>query len=443
MQKPQAISFFDIEHQSDSKDLNPAEILSEQIYSVSDAVALINDILAPLTLTIEGEVSGFKIAQGKFVFFDVKDQSAVLNCFMMMWELPFKLEDGMSIRLQGSARIRAASGRFSLTVKSLELLGEGALQKAFLELQRKLDGEGLFDPKWKKPLPVFPKTIGLVTSKSGDALQDMLRIMRNRAGGLSIHLAHAAVQGQLAVAEISSAIQFFNQHHPVDVIIVARGGGSLEDLQAFNSEPVVRSIFASKIPIVTGVGHEPDVTLVDLVADVRAATPTNAAEIVTPNFDQLELELQQYAKHLVRGTANTVLGYRHSTDQMLHRLHKALTQPKLQTDTLKERLLFQLKQQERMFWQKKALLSQMTQRLESLPRRLLESADTALALAESRLTSLNPDAVLARGYSIATRSNGSILTAVSQTNVGEEVNIRLSDGTIGATVVTTHPLPRQ
>lgn len=331
---------------------------------------------------------------------------------MTVYQLPFALEDGMQIKLVGQPRIYPKSGKFSLTVKSLELVGEGALQKAFDDLKKKLEAEGLFDNKWKKPLPFFPKAIGLVTSKTGDALQDILRIMRNRAGGLKILLAPVAVQGQSAVSEVTNAISYFNSHQPVDLIIVARGGGSLEDLQAFNSEPVARAIFASKIPIVTGVGHEPDTTLADLVADVRAATPTNAAEIAVPDFEQLGFELDQSQKHLAHAVNNLVTLKKHNLDLVLHRMRSSLSTPIRQTDLLKSRLLNQLKAHINKVWQQKV-------GLESLG---------------SELVGLNPEKILERGYSIASDADGNIIKSAKQVKIGQKISNRFHDGKVESEV---------
>ncbi len=432
MKKAENLSIFDAIEQTDSP--TPAQIIGEQVFSVTAAVDLINGILEPLTITIEGEVSSFKVSQNKWVFFDIKDQSSVLNCFMVLWALPFALEDGMHIKLQASPKIRGQNGRFSLTVHSLELLGEGALQKAFEELRRKLESEELFLDKWKKPLPFFPKTIGLVTSKTGDALQDMLRIMRNRAGGLKILLAPVAVQGQSAVDEICRAISFFNTHHPVDVLIVARGGGSLEDLQAFNSEPVVRAIFASKIPVVTGVGHEPDITLVDLVADVRAATPTNAAEIATPDFAELLADLAHTEARITTGLRHFMVLQRHLLDTVINRLRHALEEPVRQVDTLKERLFYQLKQRERTFWKHQTDIQRGAQVLQASKNLIISLTQQQIMVLESKLGSLNPEAVLTRGYSIVTSVDGVIVKSTKQVALQDQLAVQLSDGTIRSTV---------
>lgn len=409
---------------------SPAHIIKTQIYSVSAAVALLNDILAPLTLTITGEISGFKISQGKFAFFDIKDESAVLNCFMMVFQLPFTLEDGMSVRITGLPKIRPANGRFGITVQSVELIGEGALQKAFEQLKSKLDSEGLFDQKWKKSLPLFPLSIGLITSKSGDALQDMLRIMRNQAGGLIIYLAPVAVQGQSATLEIISAVRWFNTNQPVDVVIIARGGGSLEDLQAFNAEPVARAIFASRLPIVTGVGHEPDVTLADLVADVRAATPTNAAEIVVPNFDELNNNLSHFQTRLSQATRGLIGAISYQTELMMHRLIIVLERPKTLLKTMSDRtnMLLQNRKHTVIIYQNE-LINMRRRMLHNIVERV-RSTNLNLDQFESLLMAFDPLKVLNRGYAIVTKTDGLIVKSTSDVNINDVVSVQLSKGSI-------------
>lgn len=439
MEHYKKMSIFDIESPPATSPkppaLRPVDLITENVFTVSEAVALLNGILEPLVLTIEGEVSGYHLNQGKFVFFDIKDESGLLACFMMVHQMSFPLTDGMKIRLRAVPKVRAQSGKLGLTVKSFELLGEGLLLKAFEELRQRLTEEGIFDARWKKALPLFPRTIGLVTSKSGDALQDMLRIMRNRAGGLQIYLAPSAVQGQSAVVDVCRAIQYFNTRLPVDVMIVARGGGSIEDLQAFNAEPVVRAIFASKIPVVTGIGHEPDVTLVDYVSDVRAATPTNAAEIVAPDFNQLLEQLTQMEKHLVTGTNSLTQRNKSAIDALLHRLMRSLAKPQRQTLALQNRLIFQLKVRERALWQKKSLLANLAHTLMRAEETALSESKQRLALVEMQLTGLDPEAVLARGYSIVTTEDGTIVRSVKQVLDGQELGVQLADGTIQVTVV--------
>jgi exodeoxyribonuclease VII large subunit len=387
---------------------NLLDLIADSTLTVSAAVALINGVLTPLSLNIEGEVSGFKISQDKFVFFDIKDENAILNCFMMRFSLPFKLEDGMKIKLTGYAKVRPQSGKISLTVQAIELVGEGALQKAYEELKAKLQAEGLFEPTNKKSLPFLPKSIAIITSKSGDALQDILRILKNRSGGLKLKLIPVSVQGQSAVKEIVGALDYVNKHLAADLVILARGGGSLEDLQAFNSEPVVRAVFGSKSPIITGVGHEPDITLVDLVADVRAATPTNAAEIAVPDYDQVLFDLDQTNNRLRRGIDGLIKTKFHQLDIIAHQLKQSLQAPARGIDLLHRRMMNMLKSMQNLVWENKSLL---------------ESSAASLA-------AINPENILKRGYSIATNADGKIIHSVNDVALGDVFTTKLSNGLI-------------
>ncbi|MFA6082144.1 MAG: exodeoxyribonuclease VII large subunit [Patescibacteria group bacterium] len=389
---------------------NYPEIIQEQTFSVTEAADLLNDILNPLTLTVVGEVSGFNISQSKFVYFNIKDDQSMLSCFMMLFALPFALEDGMKVKIVAQPKIVTKSGRFSLTVKSLELVGEGDLLKAFEQLKQKLDKEGLFLDKWKQPLPLFPIKLGLITSKDGDALQDIMRILSNRAGGLKINLLPVAVQGQNAVTDIVNAVQYFNANYPVDVIIVARGGGSLEDLQAFNSEPVARAVFASKIPIITGVGHEPDVTLIDMVADRRAATPTNAAEIAVIDYDEFGLKLNSIENNLQSAVKRNLVNWGRLLDQQLHRLHRSLVMPLRRVDDLEHRLSNAVKQQ-------------------------IQTANQKIGLMSVRLSGLDPLQVLKRGYSI-TKIGDKVLTSAKSVKTGDQITSVFVDGRVESKVVS-------
>lgn len=253
--------------------------------SVSDAIALINQTLdyAYPTLVVEGEVSGFKVNQGKYVFFDIKDDAGTLNCFMMVFQLRQPLEDGMRVQVVASPKI-TAWGKFSLTVREVRPVGEGSLKRAFELLREKLDKEGLFAPERKRLLPEMPGRIGLISSTGAAGYADFVRILDERFGGVRVEVAHVQVQGTEAPQQILRALAYFNgQAEPPDVIAIVRGGGSADDLSAFNDEPLVRAIAASRVPTIVGVGHEVDESLADLAADVRAATPSHAAQLLVPD----------------------------------------------------------------------------------------------------------------------------------------------------------------
>lgn len=265
--------------------------------SVSQCVSLINQTLdyAYPDLSVTGEVSEFKVSQGKYVFFNIKDDQASLSCFMMKWQLRTPLEDGMKIEVFAQPKV-TDWGKFSLTVKQINLLGEGSLRRAFELLKAKLEKEGLFEPSRKRLLPELPSRIGVITSTEAAGFADFKKILNQRFGGLKIEVAHVLVQGNNAPVQIMRALQYFNESEiPPEVIVIVRGGGSLDDLAAFNDEPLVRAVAASRVPTLVGVGHETDVTLADMAADQRASTPSNAAQIIVPD----KLELIHHAKRSV------------------------------------------------------------------------------------------------------------------------------------------------
>ena len=233
-------------------------------------------------VTIEGEINSFKVNQGKWVFFDLKDESSSVNCFMPLWDLHIPLEDGMKVILEAEPKI-TKWGKFSLTVKKIQPRGQGNIKKAFDLLKEKLEKAGLFDPAKKRPIPTPLTTIGVISSTDAAGYADFIKIINARWGGLKIKVYHTQVQGLDAPAQIIQALDYFNQQNNVDIVAVMRGGGSSDDLAAFNDEALVRKIAASRIPVITGIGHEVDVSLADLAADIRASTPSNVAELLTPD----------------------------------------------------------------------------------------------------------------------------------------------------------------
>lgn len=253
-----------------------------QVYSVSDFQAVCNQIMetAFSGVVIEGEVASFKINQGKFVFFDLKDEESSVGCFMMKFALRFPLEDGMKIRVRAVPKL-TKWGKFSLTVQAMMPVGEGGLKKSFELLKKKLGAEGLFAPEKKRTLPENIVKIGVISSTQAAGYADFCKILNERWGGLEVQVAHTQVQGMAAADQIIRALQYFNERAEVQVIALIRGGGSADDLAVFNDETLVRAVAASKIPVITGIGHEVDESLCDLAADVVASTPSNAAQMLT------------------------------------------------------------------------------------------------------------------------------------------------------------------
>ena len=258
-------------------------------FSVSDFIATTNQTLeyAYPTVAIEGEVASFRVNQGKFVFFDIKDDKASVGCFMMAFALRVPIEDGMKVMITATPKL-TPWGKFSLTVKSIRPSGEGSLKKSFELLKAKLDGEGLFAVDRKRPLPVIPRHIAVISSTQAAGYADFIKIIDDRWGGITIDVAQVQVQGAAAPDQIIRAIKYFNEREFLpEVIVIIRGGGSADDLSAFNDELLVREIAASRVPTLVGVGHEIDTSLADMAADVRAATPSNAAQIIVPDRNEI------------------------------------------------------------------------------------------------------------------------------------------------------------
>ena len=259
------------------------------IFSVSDLLASINQTLeyAYPGIEIEGEVASFKVNQNKYVFFDLKDEGGSIGCFMTLWQLRTPIEDGMKVIVRAVPKL-TTWGKFSLTVQSMRPSGEGSLKKSFDLLKTKLETEGLFAAERKRVLPELPRHIAVISSTQAAGYADFMKVLDERWGGMKLEVAHVQVQGAVAADQIIRALRYFNEQ-PVlpEVLVVIRGGGSADDLSVFNDELLVREIASSRIPTLVGVGHEVDVTLADLVADKRAATPSNAAQIIVPGRREL------------------------------------------------------------------------------------------------------------------------------------------------------------
>ena len=277
----------------------------EQKLSVSQFVAILNQTLeySFSGVMIEGEVSGFKVNQGKWVFFDLKDEESSISCFLPLFQMRMALEDGMKIMIKGEPKL-TKWGKFSVTVRQMTPVGEGNIKKNFELLKKKLTDEGLFDPAKKRPVPDNLKKIGVISSVQAAGYADFCKILNARWGGLEVLTAHCQVQGIDAPDQMIRALKYFNEKAEVDIIAIMRGGGSADDLAAFNDEELVRQIAASRIPVITGIGHEVDESLADLAADVRASTPSNVAEMLTldkqAEIAKLETQISGLNKKIVQ-----------------------------------------------------------------------------------------------------------------------------------------------
>lgn len=383
---------------------------SDQIISVKAFLGILNETLgfAFPAVTVEGEVSSFKVNQGKWVFFDLKDEDATLPCFMPVYQLKTALEDGMKVRVTGLPKV-TNWGKFSFTVKAVALAGEGELKRAFTLLRGKLESEGLFDESRKRVLPAFPRRIGLITSGQSAAYADFIEILGQRWGGLSLQLADIQVQGVAAPDQIVNALTYFNQlASPPDILVIIRGGGSLEDLQAFNTEPVARAIAGSRTPTLVGVGHEVDVTLADFAADRRAATPTDAARIVVPDRAQVMQDVGHRARRLEQSVQARIQSRYHRVSQVVSMLTRFVHLPRVRVNELEAQLI--LLQRQSLFQEK--------QKLTALGR---------------LLSSFNPESTLKRGYAIVRHEN-TVVTRSDQVSGGNLLMVQLAAGTINTTV---------
>lgn len=299
--------------------------------TVSDFLALVNQTLeyAYPTVSVVGEVSEFRVSQGKWVSFKLKDAGGIVDCFMAIYQLRIPLEDGMKVMVVAAPRVNAKWGKFSLNIRAVKPVGEGSIKKGFELLKAKLEAEGLFAPERKRVLPRVPSRVGVITSTESAAYADFCKIINERWGGLEVEVAHTQVQGDPAADQIIRAINYFNNLEKLpEVLIIIRGGGSAEDLMTFNDELLAREIASSRIPTLVGVGHEVDHTLADMVADRRAATPTNAAEILVPDRNEIIRAAHQRSESLGHQLIQAI-------DQ-----HSARTKEQLQTafQRIRERL---------------------------------------------------------------------------------------------------------
>lgn len=394
------------------KTLSVSEI-TRYLRELFESDEILNDVW------VQGEVSNLSRPASGHVYFTLKDASSALKCVIWKqtaWRLPLTLQNGMALEAHGSVSIYERDGQYQLYVDAVRLTGEGALYQEFLRLKARLEAEGLFAAERKKPLPERPAVIGLVTSASGAALQDILNTLRRRYPLVNVILASCAVQGEEAPPQITRSVAALNAQKEAQVIIVARGGGSLEDLWAFNDEAVVRAIAGSAIPVITGIGHETDITLSDFAADVRAATPTAAAELAVPDAAEIREQLDDLANQMVNITRQISVGERARLQDYARRLE--LQSPlwrvrngRQRVDELQVRLISN----------------------QAHKRELLRSHITNL---QKRLDNLSPQAVLQRGYAIVKTAGGELVKSVRQVHREDVIDIRVSDGIIISKVVT-------
>ena len=385
--------------------------LNEYIRGRMDADPLLTQV------AVKGEISNYKLYPSGHHYFTLKDESSALKCVMFKGNalrIRFRPENGMKVIAMGRVSVFPRDGAYQLYCTAMAMDGVGDLYAAFEQLKKKLAAQGLFDPAHKKTLPRYPGTIGIITSSAGAAVHDMLRILRKRYPLSHVRLLPVRVQGVEAPGEIAAAIAYANRHQLADLLIVGRGGGSIEDLWAFNDERVAYAIYESKIPVISAVGHEPDVTISDYVADLRAATPSNAAELAVPDQEALRQSLDAMSSTMATAFTRQL----RSARQHLRVLSQS---PALQSPT--------------------GYLEQRTKNLELLKNRMISAQSRCISLknaryiaAVSKLDAMSPMKVLTRGYSMVQNERGEVLRSVTQVAPDDQIVVSLSDGALIATV---------
>lgn len=396
-------------------------LLESQFWTVSELTRYIRQMFEsdPLLkdIWVQGEISNLAKPSSGHIYFTVKDKQSALR--VVMWRssaerLRIQIQDGMSVEIHGSLSVYEVSGQYQMYADIIRPVGEGVLYRQFMLLRAKLEAEGLFDPERKRHIPAFPQRIGIVTSPTGAALRDMLQTLQRRYPLVEIFLAPTAVQGEEAPPGIIHAIQALNIYAKPDVILLARGGGSIEDLWAFNDEGVARAIASSLAPVITGVGHETDFTIADFVSDLRAPTPTAAAEHAVPNRQDLIVALNDILQRMLRASQASQLTQRDKLNYLSTRLSLRSPLSRLRSDR---------------------------QRVDEWLHRTHQSMQNKIRVMRAHvsgltnnLDNLNPNAVLGRGYAIIWRENGSLLRSARQAVIDENVSVQMSDGKFSARV---------
>ncbi len=396
-------------------------MMTENIYSVGEINNFIKNILEDepelRNVQVMGEVSNFKRYPSGHCYFTLKDAGSLLKCVMFRSKaqgLRFEPENGETVVAIGRIAVYERDGVYQLYTDILKQQGLGDLMQAYSKLKQKLERAGLFAAERKQALPVNPRTVGIITSPAGAAVRDIITVARRRNSGIKLLLYPVKVQGAGAAAEIAQAIEFFNRHKLADVLLVGRGGGSIEDLWAFNEERTVRAVAASKIPVVSAVGHETDYTLCDFAADVRAATPSQAAELAVADVEGYRRRVEYLLKR-----SQTIMQQRLA--QQEHRLQAA-------------RASWALRDAERLFARQLQRTDAAVQRLREAIDHMQQQRQHAFALAAARLDSLSPLAVLARGYTVTQRDDYTLLQSTQQVKWGDELITTLADGTVRSVV---------
>ena len=385
--------------------------LNEYIRGKLDNDALLNGV------AVRGEISNYKVYPSGHHYFTLKDESSALKCVMFKasaMRLRFRPDNGVKVIAMGKISVYPRDGVYQLYCTAMAMDGIGDLYAAFEQLKAKLAAQGLFDPAHKKPIPKYPGTIGIITSSAGAAIHDMLRILRKRYPLTQVRLLPVRVQGVEAPGEIAAAIRYANYYKLADLLIVGRGGGSIEDLWAFNDERVAYAIYESEIPVISAVGHEPDVTISDFVADLRAATPSNAAELAVQDRQALEQSLDAMSAAMATALARQLKSAR----QHLDILSKS---PALQSPV-------------GYLEQRQKSLQLLQNRLVSAQNQCINRNNQRYIALTAKLDAMSPLKVLTRGYAMAQNADGEVVRSVSQVRSGDTIRVSFSDGNVSATV---------
>ena len=442
---------------------------SRRIWPVRELVAQVRELVEQEygDIWVEGEISNYRPAPSGHVYFTLKDADAQLPIVLFRRQavlLRFRPEDGLHVLVRGRVSVYEQRGQMQLVAETMEPVGAGSLQLAFEQLKERLRLEGLFDADRKKPLPMFPRTVGIVTSPTGAVIRDFLNIVGRRHSGLNVLLSPVSVQGESAPAEIEAALAELNATNLVDLIVLARGGGSLEDLAAFNSEQVARAIASSRLPVVSAVGHETDFTIADFAADLRAPTPSAAAELITEAQHKIAEHLATQSHRLERATRFQLLQARQRltylpisraesrVTALLYRLSQRLDDAAERMDA---EVVNQLRRSLNLVAELAASvlhhdprqqlaharehLADFRARLDRSLERLIESSASRLGSLDARLHSLSPLAVLDRGYALVLSSEGELIRSTAQIGPSNQLTTRLADGSFLSRVETISP----
>lgn len=386
--------------------------------TVTEFIELINTTLYTFDeIKVIGEISEFKISQNKWVFFNLKDENSLIECFIPIYYLTVEINNGMMVEVSGLPNIYPKSGRFRLKIYTIKPYGEGAILKSFLLLKEKLEKEGLFDTSRKRKIIDFPERLGLITSRDSAGYRDFIKILNERIGGLKLYLINVQVQGDEAPFQIIDALKHYSENNNIynlDAIILLRGGGSMEDLSIFNNEALARAIFASKIPVITGIGHEKDITIADLVADLRASTPSNAAQLIIREKSEILREIEYYERNMSLRLRNIIGAILETINIFQNRASHFIKDQKFKIHNL---------------------VATINEKMNYLIAKIESEVKSQITFLEN----FNPYAILKKGYSIVYDSNQKPVKSIKQLQLNQTIKTLLNDGHLESKIKKISP----